>query len=1062
MFKYYLTVFLILSFTYSLIAQETIYTGKYRTADNPHYWKNDLPTPDYWQQDVSYKIKAKLNDQTNVISGEEELSYWNNSPDTLYQIFFHLYQNAFQPGSYCHSLYEENDQFVKFGPYEQNKLGTIIESFNIYDNEAELVLDNSILRVNLRNPVLPGENIVFDIKFKTFFDKGSLRRRMKMYNAYGYKHFNGVLWYPRISVYDRKFGWTTDQHLGHEFYGDFGDFDVQLDLPHHYILDATGVLKNRNEVLPKALREKLDIKNFKDKVWESTPSIIIPIDSTKRKIWKFFATNVHDFAWTADPTYRIGETEWNGIKCIALVQEPHAAKWQNAAEFTSKVIQSYSTDIGMYAYPKMIVADAKDGMEYPMLTLDGGSDPGYRGLLAHEIAHNWFYGMIGTNETYRAALDEGFTQFLTTWSLERIDGKHAYRKRPKNWYVRQFKEPVEIRYKRAYSRYFIDAQRGLDPSLLTHSDDFGGAIKHGGGYGHVYYKTATMLYNLRYVLGDELFLKAFQHYFEKWKIGHPYIEDFRTAIIEYTKMDLNWFFDQWFETSKVIDYKIKRVKSKGLNKYRLTFERKGDMQMPIDFFIKDKDDSLHAYHIPNKWYTKPTKAKILPKWEGWGNINKQYSCTVEVPQKLKDVIIDTSLQLGDVYCLNNKKKFPFEIKFDSHMRNNPKRDQYQFKWRPDIWYNSYDGIKTGLHINGQYMNHFHQFNLNVWHNSRIKQVNNQDLNIPEEQLNDNNIYSFRVNYTSPIRSIGKEWYINFHVSQLDGLHHYSSSLQKKLKNKQFGITATSMFRPFESDLNYLFVNSLLSPESIWKSEEKNNHIGLFYKKKYKRPRSFGSFKFYLRHPSFFTNYDYKYVRLVHKHKTRIDKLLLITRSTIQFGEGNNVPNESALYLGGASLEDLSHNKYTRSPGIIPNSTAYYNNGNTRLHMQGGLNLRTHSGLNGNNIGLSGSSINIELEFDGYIKELSKDISKHIHSKKLKKISKQIHIDLYLFADAGGLSKNAFEFQSLHYNAGLGMALTIKKFWLLQTVKPLTLRIDYPIINDLNQTQFILFGINRAI
>jgi hypothetical protein len=135
-------------------------------------------------------------------------------------------------------------------------------------------------------------------------------------------------------------------------------------------------------------------------------------------VWKYHAENVHDFAFTADPTYRIGEAEWKGIKCIALAQEPHAAGWQNAAELHGKhhrVLQR-ATSVH-YAYPKMVVADARDGMEYPMLTLDGGRDPDYRGLLVHEVGHNWFFGMVGNNETYRALLDEGFTQFLTALGL---------------------------------------------------------------------------------------------------------------------------------------------------------------------------------------------------------------------------------------------------------------------------------------------------------------------------------------------------------------------------------------------------------------------------------------------------------------------------------------------------------------------------------------------------------------------------------------------------------------------------------------------------------------------
>jgi hypothetical protein len=226
-----------------------------------------------------------------------------------------------------------------------------------------------------------------------------------------------VHWYPRICVYDRKFGWDTDQHLGKEFYGDFGSFEVALTFASNYIVEATGYLENEQEVMPKSLREKLDIKNFANKPWEEKASVIIPYIEGDKKTWKYYAINVHDFAFTADPNYRIGEVmavvNGQSVRCIALAQEGHAGYWQNAAEYTKKIIETFSRDFSPYIWPKIIVADARDGMEYPMLTLDGGYDPSYRDLLIHEVGHMWYFGMVGNNETYRASLDEGFTQFLT-------------------------------------------------------------------------------------------------------------------------------------------------------------------------------------------------------------------------------------------------------------------------------------------------------------------------------------------------------------------------------------------------------------------------------------------------------------------------------------------------------------------------------------------------------------------------------------------------------------------------------------------------------------------------
>src|SRR5690606_10632693 len=132
---------------------------------------------------------------------------------------------------------------------------------------------------------------------------------MKMYRAYGHKHYNGVHWYPSMAVYDHKFGWTTDQHLGKEFYHNFGTFDVELTFADNFIVEATGNLTNRAEALPDSLRQKLDIKNFKDKPLYEKPSEIIPYNPDKRKTWVYHAENVHNFAFTASPIYRIGEAE---------------------------------------------------------------------------------------------------------------------------------------------------------------------------------------------------------------------------------------------------------------------------------------------------------------------------------------------------------------------------------------------------------------------------------------------------------------------------------------------------------------------------------------------------------------------------------------------------------------------------------------------------------------------------------------------------------------------------------------------------------------------------------
>jgi aminopeptidase N len=532
---------LLLSIILPAVGQAQIF--KSSASGNPLYWKNRKPDAAYWQQDVHYTIQARIDEEDHRIDGDERLVYTNNSPDTLHVLYFHLFQNAFVEGSYLRGLEREKGGKPVLGRKEAAGQGTIVDNIRVDGVPVIPLLDNTVMQISLPKPIMPGDSVALSMRFKTWYDNGSTRRRMKMYDAWGAKHYNGCQWFPKISVYDRKFGWDTYQHLNKEFYGDFGTFDVSLDFPSSYVVEATGLLANRAEVLPDTLRKKLDIKNFADKRWNEPPSIITPYVKGERKIWKYHAEGVHDFAFTADPSYRIGDTTWNGIQCVAIVQEPHASGWQNAPLYVAKIIRTFSRDIGPYGYPKMVAADAADGMEYPMITLDGGSDPGYRSLLVHEIGHNWFYGMVGSNETYRAAMDEGFTQFLTAWGLRRIDGDTVQTAPARRKWQRRYQEPALVLDRTVLNTYTMDALQHDELPLATHSNDFHDALGHEGGYRQVYYKTASMLYNLQYVLGDSLFQRALQHYFMQWRFAHPYFEDFRASIIQFTLVYINCFFD---------------------------------------------------------------------------------------------------------------------------------------------------------------------------------------------------------------------------------------------------------------------------------------------------------------------------------------------------------------------------------------------------------------------------------------------------------------------------------------------------------------------------------------
>jgi hypothetical protein len=1036
----------------------------FQSKENTLYWKNRKPSTDYWQQDIAYKIKAYIDEKTDIVAGNEELTYWNNSPDTLTFVYFHLYQNAFQPGSYLDNLQKNNHVQPKYGKYEANYLNTTIDSIAVDGMAVKTDLDNTILKVYLNKPLLSGASIKFNIKFNTFFDPaGSTRRRMKLFTDFGQKHYDGTHWYPRISVYDRKFGWTTDQNLNREFYGDFGTFDVELNFANNFVLDATGILTNENEVLPTELKAKLDIKNFANKPINEAPSEIIKADGT-RKVWKFHADNVHDFAFTADPTYRIGYAEWNGVRCIALAQEEHAAKWQNAASYTAQIIKTYSEDIGMYQYPKIIVADARDGMEYPMLTLDGGFDPDYRSLFAHEVGHNWFFGMVGNNETYRAALDEGFTQFLTAWCLDKLEGKYETKPESKSAYVNKYTTKATNLDRTAEGFYMRDAIRDNDMPLNTHSDHFNGGLNHAGGYNHVYSKTATMLYNLQYTLGDSLFLKAMQHYFDQWRFCHPYFEDFRNSVIRYTHVDLNWFFDEWLETTQHIDYGVTGV-SKGRkdDDYIIHFKRFGRMQMPIDFQVIANDERVYNFNIPNAHFTKSTPATILPKWEGWDKLYPTYDAHVTIPEGISNVVIDTTLRLADINPLNNGLKMPFSIAFDSKIYNAPDRSKYEMKARPELWYNSFDGIKLGAHFNGGYMNYKHVFDATFWINTGIGQGDLVDENSKREY----DALSYRINYRTGIEKFSKNSFVSLSAKSLDGLMAYSAGIEKSDNdfNNTFYVKVKSMYRPNNSSLNYL-----LYPTE-WETGKFNNTVTVGYDHKYAYYFGNGDMDVSLKSSTFGSDYSYAQLSYTNTNKNRIGKFEVNTRIFAQYGTGATPATESALYLAGANPETLMDNKFTRSRGFLDNSWLGYGADINHFQMGGGLNLRGYAGYLSPQLGkdgqvhyaykgTTGAALNAEVEFDRFIK---------LHPKLTRNWLK---VDTYVFGDMGVINlntpDNGLEISNLRADLGLGAAFTIKKFGPLQTVNPFTLRVDFPLwLNraPANDTDYFkmrwVIGINKA-
>ncbi len=1019
----------------------------YTSPQNKVYWKYRKPNAAYWQQDVWYTIQAELDDEKENITGKENLVYTNNSPDDITELYFHLYQNAFQPESYMSKLGEANFVKYEYGKYEGQKLGTVISTLKIDGQAMSFEIDNTIMRIKLFKPLKAGKSIVIDLDFVTYFDnKGTMRRRMKTFVHDGVKQFDGVHWYPRISVYDRKFGWTTDQHLGHEFYGNFGQFNVELTLPNNYIVEATGVLTNENEALPESLKKSIDISNYALKDGINNYKFSIP--KTGKKTWKYQAINVHDFAFTADPSYRrmvttISEpaNPFGKIECIALCQEANAPYWQPTSAFVAEVVKTYNKDFGVYLYNKIVAADARDGMEYPMITLNGGNWPGHQYVIAHEVGHNWFFGHVGNNETYRASLDEGFTQFLTAWSIKNFRKDKS--------------SPNVTDYQMVYRGYMGDAQNFEHTCLNTHSDDFESALGHGGGYRQVYYKTATMLYNLQYVLGDELFTKAMQHYFVQWRLANPYFDDFRSSIINYTKVDLNWFFDQWLETEKELDYKIARVKTKKLGndsfEYQIKIKRVGEMTSPIDLSLTNQKGGVTEYIIPNTNFAKDGKATVLPKWTGWGKLNPTYTATIVSKGPLNQIEIDKSQRLADYNPNNNTWKKNAIWHLDKGQYPTDDLRKVSVGIRPDIWYNNYDGVKVGLNLERNY-GRLNNTQFAAWYSTGIGAYPIENIQFYQYQFGHKRTLGYGLNFETNLR-------------YKEGLEHYSAGVSKSKGKNIYKANIKAMNRHGQ-------FNNIYTPfQNNWLNNQWNNILNLSYQRNMQYFGGNTSARLFTKNSFLFSDYNFAEIGIEIKNQLNNRKFPLRSRLFGAYQTGNNIPLESRIYLQGANPEEMMDNKYTSAP-VLWNNTSFGSNIGNYQWLSGGLNIRGMSNyaapisdsIYGTPLyaGNKGFSISSELDFDQFI---------NLQPKWFKK---WLHVDAYVFGDAGmlfgpGQILNQLS-SGITADAGIGTAYTVKSWGKFSKAKPFTLRIDFPFfINRLPATatgQYldfrVVFGINRAI
>lgn len=601
--------------------------------------------PDRWQQHVKYKMDIRMDVQTHRFTGKQRLEYTNNSPDTLFRVYYHLYWNAFQPGSMMDVRSQElgkialgkdargnmrydwdarvRDRISKLQPDEIGYQK--ISSLKMNGRQQAYKTEETILVVDLDKPILPKSKVVFDMEFESQVPEQI--RRSGRNNREGID-YSMAQWYPKMCEYDYE-GWHPTPYVAREFYGVWGDFDVSITIDKKYVLAGTGYLQNPNTI-------GYGYENAGATVTRKPGNTLT---------WHFLAPNVHDFVWAADPEYKHIKKEIDGFTAHFFYRENDTTRqtWPQLAEMIPTAYAYIKKHFGAYPYKQYSFIQGGDGgMEYPMATLimGNGKMNGLYGVAIHEWMHSWYQGMLATNESLYPWMDEGFTTFAEDNTIgNTVDSLNG------QWHLAS-----------AYRSYFSLVRSGFEEPMSTHSDHYSTNYAYGTS---AYSKGAVFLEQLGYVIGAKQRDAGLLRYYRDWRFKHPNAHDFIRVMEKESGLQLDWYLQYMMNTTKHIDYALDSIYQDSNGKAVVRLRREGEFPMPVDLHVELDNGSREVHYIPltlmfgNKQNEDPSV-----KWvahDGWKWTHPTYTVTLDIPlSQLKTVEIDPSMRLADIDRSNNK------------------------------------------------------------------------------------------------------------------------------------------------------------------------------------------------------------------------------------------------------------------------------------------------------------------------------------------------------------------------------------------------------------------------
>ena len=605
----------------SLVAFMALFMISCKQTKEVVYKQSTTPeTASYWQQQIDYSMDIDVDVNKYQYKGTQKAVYTNNSPDELTKVFYHLYFNAFQPGSQMdvRSLnIKDPDRRVgdRISKLQPDEIG-YIKVNSLQQNGVSVAFETvgTILEVTLDTPIKSGESVTFDMLFEA--QVPAQIRRSGRNNKEGVA-LSMAQWYPKMAEYDFQ-GWHTPPYIAREFHGVWGNFDVKLTIDKTYVVGGTGYLQNPQEI--------------GHGYEEASKPLNVP--STDKLTWHFKAPKVHDFVWAADPEYKHDVLKMdNGIDLHFLYKKNLAPEylknWKDLQKPTAALMTYFSEHVGQYPYKQYSVIQGGDGgMEYAMATLITGKRKygSLFGVTAHEMAHTWFQFLLASNESLHPWMDEGFTSYISNKASAEIL-KNSEGKNPNSG---------------PYRGYNYITKNGLEEPLTTHADRYNtNAAYSVGSYG----KGSMFLSQLEYVIGAENVAKGLKKYFTDFSFKHPTPNDIKRTMEKVSGIHLDWYLNEWIQTTHTIDYGVKTV-----NGTEVTLERIGQMPMPVDVDVTYVDGSTESFNIPLRVMrgNKPTAATVLEDW-AWAHP----TYTFQTAKTIQSVVIDNSKLMADVNDDNN-------------------------------------------------------------------------------------------------------------------------------------------------------------------------------------------------------------------------------------------------------------------------------------------------------------------------------------------------------------------------------------------------------------------------